>query len=183
MPLPQEEIKRRISAARIIRGMSQAEFDARGAADGFGKGEMSRVERGELQFREGKHLDAMRRYLDVPAWWFTADTITMPDESAAHARAGAADDQMDRLEAKLDALLDRFEALATRAQAQRDEAIDRIEALERALTEKIVENGRAAEDEEWVERVVAVAREALRGDAQSPGSARRTRAKSGSPQG
>lgn len=83
MPLPQEEIKRRINAARIIRGMSQAEFDALGAADGFGKGEMSRVERGELAFREGKHLAAMSRYLGVPAWWFTAEAIdlsTGPDQ-------------------------------------------------------------------------------------------------------
>jgi hypothetical protein len=52
---------------------------------------MGRVERGELEFRPGKHLDPLCRYLRVPRWWFTADELDFggveapasPDEVAS----------------------------------------------------------------------------------------------------
>lgn len=78
--LAQEEVQQRIVAARMLRGISQRELDQLAAADGYGKTEMSRVERGELAFRPGKHIEPLCRYLDVPRWWFTAGTIKLPDQ-------------------------------------------------------------------------------------------------------
>jgi transcriptional regulator with XRE-family HTH domain len=91
MPLKPDEIKRRIEGARILRNISQKEFDRLGHDQGYGRGEMSRVERGDIEYRPGKHLDVLCRILRVPRWWFTADELDFgraedpasPDEIAS----------------------------------------------------------------------------------------------------
>lgn len=64
-----ETIKRRIEAARILRGISQAELNRRLAADGLGTQEAGRVERGELPLSAVRRW-AMTRALGVPERWF-----------------------------------------------------------------------------------------------------------------
>lgn len=98
MALPTEELKRRIDAARTLRGLNQKELAGLLQADGLGKHDVGRLERGELDLRR-VHLDALRRHLQMPEWWFTADTVDLPDATPA------------TVEAKLDALADQLGAI------------------------------------------------------------------------
>lgn len=141
MALPQDEIKRRIHAARTIRGISQASFDALGAKDGFGKGEMSRVERGELQFREGKHLAAICRYLDVPEWWLTAEHIDLAREAS----------QLDRIEQRL-----------SEATAERDQMRGLIDTQSAALREQARVLGELGDAVEALRATIAMQQETAR---------------------
>lgn len=68
------EIKRRIEAARILRGIGQAELDRLFHEDGLGKGEAGRTERGDLPMTRVRR-EAFSRHLGVPERWFTAASI------------------------------------------------------------------------------------------------------------
>lgn len=66
------EAKRRIEAARILRGITQEEMSRRGAADyGLGAQELGRTERGGLEFTEARKL-VLCKVLGVPDTWFSA---------------------------------------------------------------------------------------------------------------
>jgi hypothetical protein len=67
--LPTEEAKRRIAAARLLRGLSQTELDALGADDGLRGQELSRTERGELPLTRVRR-DVLSRLLGLPPEWF-----------------------------------------------------------------------------------------------------------------
>lgn len=82
MPLPTEELKRRIDAARTLRGLKQRELADLLQEDGLGKHDVGRLERGELILRR-VHLDALMRHLRVPEWWFTANEIELPPQADA----------------------------------------------------------------------------------------------------
>lgn len=74
--LAAEELKRRIEAARILRGIHQTELDRLFDEDGLGK-KAGRLERGDLALSRAL-LDGLIRHLKVPERWFTdpdVDTI------------------------------------------------------------------------------------------------------------
>lgn len=78
-----KELKRRIEAARILRGMSQAKLEELFAADGLGKYDAGRIERGEMTMQR-VHRDAFVRHLGVPDYWFSepdVDRIVQPAEA------------------------------------------------------------------------------------------------------
>jgi hypothetical protein len=139
MLLKADEIKRRIEAARLLRNISQKELDALGRADGFGAVEMGRVERGELEFRPGKHLDPLCRYLRVPRWWFTAETLDFGGLDAP-----APPDEVASLLAQQNALLQRQSEILTRierATQQADGSAQTLDGTVKTLSE-LVEQAR-----------------------------------------
>lgn len=69
-----DEVKRRIEAARILRGISQLELARMFEEDGLGKTEAGRLERGDLPLTRVRR-DALCRNLGVPERWFTADSV------------------------------------------------------------------------------------------------------------
>ena len=74
LALPPDELKRRIHAARVLRGVTQEKLEEQLAEQGLGKREAGRVERGEISFQRVHRLmfaDALR----VPERWFTAGTV------------------------------------------------------------------------------------------------------------
>lgn len=138
MPLNQEDVKRRIHAARLLRDISQAQLNRLGAADGFGREEMGRVERGELEFRPGKHLDPLCRYLNVPRWWFTAETLYFGDIDSP-----ATPDEVSSLLAQQNDLLARQSKVLDRI----EKAIDREDDAAKTLR---------AEGQVWAARAEAL---------------------------
>jgi transcriptional regulator with XRE-family HTH domain len=72
--LSDDEAKRRIEAARILRGLTQDELDKRGSSDGLGKQELSRTERGELDLTRVRR-DVLARLLELPIEWFEEESI------------------------------------------------------------------------------------------------------------
>lgn len=72
--LEPEELKRRIEAARILRGLRQVDLSPLLEADGLGKTDLGRIERGEVPMRR-IHRDALARHLRVPEWWFTVEDV------------------------------------------------------------------------------------------------------------
>lgn len=65
---------RRIEAARVLRGYTQRQLAELLHADGLGKHDLGRIERGEMQMRR-IHRDALVRHLRLPERWFTAPTV------------------------------------------------------------------------------------------------------------
>lgn len=72
--LSKAEAKRRVEAARILRGYTQETLDALGAADGLDKQELSRTERGELDSTRVRR-EVFARLLELPLEWFEAESI------------------------------------------------------------------------------------------------------------
>ena len=68
------ELRRRIRAARELRGLEQADLDCRFAADGLKKQEASRLERGELPWTAVR-ARALAYHLGMPLRWFTEPNI------------------------------------------------------------------------------------------------------------
>lgn len=84
MALPQDELKRRIDAARTLRGMTQRELGDRLAEDGFGKHDLGRVERGDPRMPfNNAILRALCHHLEVPERWFTDRHLTFHDHPPA----------------------------------------------------------------------------------------------------
>lgn len=72
--LKNEEIKRRMEAARKLRGLSQAQLGKLFEADDLGKMDPQQIERGIMPLR-GARLAAACRHLRVPERWFTAEDV------------------------------------------------------------------------------------------------------------
>lgn len=69
-----EEMRRRIVAARVLRGLDQRELQRRLADAGLGRQELGRLERGEFTMTRVRRL-ALCDVLNVPEEWFTAETV------------------------------------------------------------------------------------------------------------
>jgi transcriptional regulator with XRE-family HTH domain len=65
-----DELRRRIRAARELKGLSQDEMNAAGAAMGLPGYLLGALERGQKTI-EPFHLDPLCRVLEVPISWFT----------------------------------------------------------------------------------------------------------------
>jgi transcriptional regulator with XRE-family HTH domain len=72
--LDSHELKRRLDAARRLRGMKQTDLAELLVAEGFGKHDVGRLERGELALQR-KFIDALCRHLRVPERWFTEPDV------------------------------------------------------------------------------------------------------------
>lgn len=77
--LAPDELRRRIDAARTLRGMKQTDLAEKMAQDGLGKYDLGRIERGDerLPF-SASHRRSLAHHLRVPEAWFTepdADTL------------------------------------------------------------------------------------------------------------
>lgn len=96
--LTTSELKRRIDAARTLRGLTQEELGQRFADEGFGRHDVGRIERGRMPLM-GARRRTLALVLDVPESWFTDDYLDLAG-TAPWPRT-----QIDRLEAKLDRLL------------------------------------------------------------------------------
>lgn len=87
MPLTSDHLRRRLRAARELRGWSQAELTARASAAGLlGKQEAGRVERGDIAWTR-KHTLAFMDVLGLPERWFTVES----DDELIAGQAAAAD--------------------------------------------------------------------------------------------
>jgi transcriptional regulator with XRE-family HTH domain len=68
--LSQNELQRRIRAARVLANISQAEMNRGGHQRGLPKNTLGKVERGDLAIRH-VHLAMLCEILEVPMSWFT----------------------------------------------------------------------------------------------------------------
>lgn len=74
MPLTDEELKRRVVAARVLRGLTQTELGELFEADGLGLHDPGRIERGNMTMQRA-HREAFIRLLRVPAAWFIEEDV------------------------------------------------------------------------------------------------------------
>lgn len=119
--LTNDEAKRRIAAARLLRGLGQDELDELGAKDGLGRQELSRTERGELPITKVRR-ETLARLLAMPAEWFSTDSIDAlirrPSEgpdSEGLARIEERLDVLDALQQAVEAVGERLEDAALRS--------------------------------------------------------------------
>lgn len=87
------QLKDRLHALRLLKGLDQREFTRLCAEQGLGSTEAGRVERGKVPFT-GKHQLVFARVLDVPEVWLTDPDISRllwaaESEQAAATRFGA----------------------------------------------------------------------------------------------
>lgn len=68
--LSQDELRRRIRAARVLADVSQTDMNAGGHERGLPKNTLGKVERGDLDVRH-VHLAMLCEILQVPMSWFT----------------------------------------------------------------------------------------------------------------
>lgn len=114
-----DELKRRIEAARILRGIEQTDLDALFDQDGLGKS-ASRMERGKLPLTRAR-LDGLVRHLRVPEDWFTVrdvDSLVFPD-GAPESTPG----RLSEIEQQLRVLRGENEARASEVRQQISEAL------------------------------------------------------------
>lgn len=77
--LTQQELQRRVRAARVLTDTTQADMNAAGHTRGLGKHELGAAERGDIDIRQ-YHLPMLCEILQVPMSWFTEphETIVAP---------------------------------------------------------------------------------------------------------
>jgi transcriptional regulator with XRE-family HTH domain len=73
-PLTTEELKKRIHAARILRGLKQTELQDRLHEAGLRKLELGRIERGQLPLTRVRR-QALIDALHVPERWFLSEDV------------------------------------------------------------------------------------------------------------
>lgn len=72
--LPTDELKRRVEAARILRGLTQNQLADLVHADGLGRHDVGRLERGDIPLTRVLR-DALCRHLGVTEEWFTEPDV------------------------------------------------------------------------------------------------------------
>ncbi len=123
--LAQDELRRRLVAARVLRGLSQEEISEAGATLGLGKHELARAERGNIKLTHSR-LTSAAEILGLPAQWFTAATVDH--------LLGALDH---------DSLVDRLEEMQATLEAQRTDAHAiraHLADLDRQIMKRLAEN-------------------------------------------
>lgn len=79
LALSVEELKRRIDAARTIRGLRQVDLAELLEADGHGKHDVGRLERGDLPLTRALRR-SLAEHLKVPERWFTDPDLDLTAE-------------------------------------------------------------------------------------------------------
>jgi hypothetical protein len=82
----QDELRRRVKAARVLADISQADMNAAGHRRGLGKHELGNAERGDIDIRQ-YHLPMLCEILGVPMSWFTEPRQVIVAQRAADYRA------------------------------------------------------------------------------------------------
>lgn len=105
--LNKNELKRRLDAARTLRGMTQAELAARLHEDGFGKQDLGRIERGDMPLQRMRRV-IIAGHLGVPEAWFTDPDLDKlvgrePDSGEIRSLLDAISDRLAALELRLTA--------------------------------------------------------------------------------
>lgn len=108
--MDQEEAQRRITAARILRGLEQRDLDRLGHEYGLGKQELGRTERGTLPITRVRR-EVLARILGVPERWFTEDDVDVIVGLAPQRSAPLTDEQLRQAAELLPALLEAARAL------------------------------------------------------------------------
>jgi hypothetical protein len=102
------ELKRRIDAARTLRGMGQTDLATLAWGDGLGKHDVGRIERGKMDLQR-VHREVLVRHLRVPDWWFTAEVeefdLRLLGLYVPPAREGLPPDEIRAIAAELATLL------------------------------------------------------------------------------
>lgn len=93
MAIEQEELRRRLAAARELIGLDQDEMGVELKRKGLGKTDAKRLERGAIDFSES-HLVAYSRITGLPEAWFTADDWRSLISAEAAAAASPEVEQM-----------------------------------------------------------------------------------------
>lgn len=105
--LSRVELRRRIVAARTLRGVSQEELDALFDGDGLGKS-AGRLERGDRRLTLNRALlDGLVRHLRVPEIWFTSkdvDALVYRGGTADGERLAAIQEQLGELTRRVQTL-------------------------------------------------------------------------------
>jgi transcriptional regulator with XRE-family HTH domain len=101
-PLNPDELARRLVAARELRGLSQEALGERMLAEGFGRHDAARIERGDPRVPVSPaRRRGLAEILQVPEWWFTAETLTFDGEQNEVTKL------LEALDAKVQEILDR----------------------------------------------------------------------------
>jgi transcriptional regulator with XRE-family HTH domain len=126
------ELKRRIEAARILRGLDQVDLGRLLHEEGFGKHDAGRLERGAIHLTRA-HRRALAMILEVPESWFTDEHVVIPEPADA-----AIAEKLDQLLAERESLL--AEIAEQNALLDRQSLIlERIEAYVRVLDGAVIE--------------------------------------------
>lgn len=108
--LEPQELKRRIDAARRLRGLRQIDLAELLEADGHGKTDVGRLERGELRFSPSLRR-SLAYHLGVSEGWFTA--VNVDDVLGRGGDAGddlATREQLDEVTSRLAGLEEKLVA-------------------------------------------------------------------------
>lgn len=132
--LTPEELKRRIDAARTLRGLRQVDLAELLEADGHGKHDVGRLERGEIPFSAALRR-SLAHHLEVPEAWFVDEhvdgiIINAPAATAGEPEPDRADlsRRLSLIESKLAARTD-HDQLVRDMLARQTEILTKIEGL------------------------------------------------------
>lgn len=127
--LAPDELKRRIDAARTLRGLRQVDIAALVESDGHGKHDVGRLERGDVHLTPSLRR-SLAHHLGVPETWFTEpdmdQVLIAPD----------AETQLDRLEETLSDMRAERERVATEIRGLLDQQTDLLNTI-RTLVERL----------------------------------------------
>jgi transcriptional regulator with XRE-family HTH domain len=133
------ELKRRMEAARILRGFDQVDLGRLLHEEGFGKLDAGRLERGAIPLTRA-HRRALAMILEVPESWFTDDHVVIPEPGDP-----AIADKLDQLLAERETLLAEIDK-QNHLLDEQSGLLRRIEALVRVLEGAVIEPGAAEPD-------------------------------------
>jgi transcriptional regulator with XRE-family HTH domain len=131
--LPPDELKRRIDAFRTLKGLRQVDLAELLVADGFGKQDVGRLERGDVPLTRARRR-SLAEHLGVPERWLVDEELDLSeyhgeeDTGDLEARlAGIQRAIMDR--SRHDLQVDRLLEQQNELLARQAEILSRIEAL------------------------------------------------------
>ncbi len=123
----QRDLQRRVVAARVLRGLSQAELTEAGVQYGHGKQELGRAERGEIELTEPR-MRSIAEILELPDVWFDAPSI---------------DDLLSELSrSDIEARLNQILAYLTTKTLADEQQAERIDDFERRLARQLLADER-----------------------------------------
>jgi len=133
-------LKRRIDAARTLRGLTQNDLAALVHGDGFGKHDVGRLERGDIILSEGLQ-HSLSRHLRVPPTWFTDEDLIFDAPASGAMELQHPDAVIERLDRLLGRLIahDEFsrEVASVRGKQRPDLIAHRVVAMLEKHTEQL----------------------------------------------
>lgn len=114
--LDPDELARRIVTARTLRAMSQRDVGLAMRDEGFGLHDIAKLERQDPKAPPLNRVrrEALSRVLRVPERWFTAEDAEIFEGQDSAAPAWAIE-MFDKLDERVDDIIERLDALAAAA--------------------------------------------------------------------